>query len=638
MNFKIDIFASSPTRCLYTALALLLLPVFSMAQERIAGNGDWETAYDVVYPDGTRGGLIRQRFFSESACLSTRNRIVQEAQASFEGIDQQYEPYDNEWKAMEAKANLTPCRNIATGQVSSGNVPGGFSGRRYNAGPDCVDMTSNSCSPSSGNTAGGSSQAAEVQRKMDQLATMDSTETQGQIMGEAIAEAYGGSSAEAAALGTLFGDIFGAMENSDNNKQRAPENRSNNTVSKQPSPSDCGFNTVISTSGSNLPELFEQEFRYERGCDIAVFWYQIDRRGYGRTYVWSSDIDQLNNGLGAMNGRGEIAHVISGPSYRSTGQAAPKMVSFMDIPHTLGAIPPPPSTVRYDVASVLGTTWAGEDSFGRSLEFHFMSDGVLNFVDMVGSFINGGGSWKQDGSTVFFEIANHAMEYYGTIRGHSIEGNVWHKTGNRWEWSAVKKNQPRAPAATPRNGQGTYTWPDGDKYVGQYVNGVRNGQGTYTWANGQKYVGQYRDGKENGQGTMTYPDGRTYVGQYVDGKKNGQGTMTYPNGDKYVGQYVDDRKKGQGTTTWASGYKYVGQYRDGKENGQGTMTYPSEDKYVGQFRDGKRNGQGTMTWLYGRKHEGQWANSKPHGQGTSTYPDGRVESGQWENGELVEPE
>ena len=37
--------------------------------------------------------------------------------------------------------------------------------------------------------------------------------------------------------------------------------------------------------------------------------------------------------------------------------------------------------------------------------------------------------------------------------------------------------------------QGTYTFPNGDKYVGDH-NDKRNGQGTFTWANGDKYVGQ----------------------------------------------------------------------------------------------------------------------------------------------------
>ena len=59
---------------------------------------------------------------------------------------------------------------------------------------------------------------------------------------------------------------------------------------------------------------------------------------------------------------------------------------------------------------------------------------------------------------------------------------------------------------------------EGDKYVGEYKDGVRNGQGTYTWTNGQKYVGEWKDEKENGQGTMSLSNGEKYVGEFKDGR------------------------------------------------------------------------------------------------------------------------
>ena len=34
------------------------------------------------------------------------------------------------------------------------------------------------------------------------------------------------------------------------------------------------------------------------------------------------------------------------------------------------------------------------------------------------------------------------------------------------------------------NGYGTYTWTNGNKYVGEFKNAKRNGLGTYTFANG----------------------------------------------------------------------------------------------------------------------------------------------------------
>ena len=69
-----------------------------------------------------------------------------------------------------------------------------------------------------------------------------------------------------------------------------------------------------------------------------------------------------------------------------------------------------------------------------------------------------------------------------------------------------------------RTGRGTYTSPNGDKYVGEFKEGKENGQGTQTWSNGDKYVGEWKDGNWNGQGTFTWVDGRKNEGKWKDGK------------------------------------------------------------------------------------------------------------------------
>jgi hypothetical protein len=96
----------------------------------------------------------------------------------------------------------------------------------------------------------------------------------------------------------------------------------------------------------------------------------------------------------------------------------------------------------------------------------------------------------------------------------------------------------------------------------------RNCFGTFTVA-GIKYVGEFKDDKFNGQGTYTFTNGDKYVGEWKDGKANGQGMYTFVNGYKYVGEFKDDKRNGLGTATLANGDKYVGEWKDGNYHGQG---------------------------------------------------------------------
>ena len=92
------------------------------------------------------------------------------------------------------------------------------------------------------------------------------------------------------------------------------------------------------------------------------------------------------------------------------------------------------------------------------------------------------------------------------------------------------------------NGLGTYTYPDGDKYVGEFRNGKFHGQGTRTFPDGRMYVGGLAYGEYYGQGKYTFPDGKKYVGEFREGipwntshyDKNGNITVKYVNGVRRV--------------------------------------------------------------------------------------------------------
>ena len=80
--------------------------------------------------------------------------------------------------------------------------------------------------------------------------------------------------------------------------------------------------------------------------------------------------------------------------------------------------------------------------------------------------------------------------------------------------------------------------PNGDVYEGDVEHDLRNGQGTYTWADGNRYVGQYVDDRMQGIGTYYWPDGRTYEGSFEKDLRQGTGLLRWPNGDRYEGEFL----------------------------------------------------------------------------------------------------
>jgi hypothetical protein len=69
------------------------------------------------------------------------------------------------------------------------------------------------------------------------------------------------------------------------------------------------------------------------------------------------------------------------------------------------------------------------------------------------------------------------------------------------------------------SGKGTYTWPDGGEYYGDYVNNIKEGRGVFKWPNGREFDGPFANGKPHGVGTLTVGDKKQNA-EFIEGKLN----------------------------------------------------------------------------------------------------------------------
>ena len=198
------------------------------------------------------------------------------------------------------------------------------------------------------------------------------------------------------------------------------------------------------------------------------------------------------------------------------------------------------------------------------------------------------------------------------------------------------------------NGKGTFIWPNGDKYNGNWKNQKPHGLGTFIWVNGTKYIGDWEFGIQNGQGTVTWANGDKYIGGRKNGEADGQGTFIFANGitqsgewkngnlierdssGKAIGCVEGNCDNGKGTGVWEKGFKYVGEWKMQNMHGFGIGTWPNGDRYEGDWVNGQRTGQGKYFYSGGGVYTGEWKNNNRHGEGTMIWNDGVKQVAIWE--------
>lgn len=241
------------------------------------------------------------------------------------------------------------------------------------------------------------------------------------------------------------------------------------------------------------------------------------------------------------------------------------------------------------------------------------------------------------------------------------------------------------------NGYGTMTYANGQKYIGEFDQGLRHGQGVLFINQTRKYVGSWRNGRKHGEGriylnnriltagkwsnnklteTATFKngcvegncqdgfgaylfnDGKKVIGEFSNGSLKGYTICFYPNGNKYIGEWKFNGRNGQGKLyneknpqngIWLDD-AFVGASRGlgGKgclagdcENGRGKYVYPDNTFYEGFFKNKKADGYGVCYFADGDIYVGEWKAHTFHGEGTMYYSNGINITGNWKNGNYI---
>jgi hypothetical protein len=253
-------------------------------------------------------------------------------------------------------------------------------------------------------------------------------------------------------------------------------------------------------------------------------------------------------------------------------------------------------------------------------------------------------------------------KYIGDFKDGEIHGIgvCYYTDGSKYqgEW------QNRYP-----HGKGTKTYADGYRHTGLWYKGKPvDEEGRLLEEYVVKGKEEKNDGTDiqsgclagdcrDGQGTFAYPDGSRYDGQFVEGRLEGLGTWYFTNGDRYVGAFRSNFPHGKGTLYTAEGTVTIGEWREGEyvgasearperlgcvagdcQDGHGTYIFrEATATYTGTFREGKPHGAGVIRYANGNRYEGDWEHGLFHGIGTLFQRDGTEVKGLWRNGQYQAP-
>lgn len=323
---------------------------------------------------------------------------------------------------------------------------------------------------------------------------------------------------------------------------------------------------------------------------------------------------------GVAHGRGKVIYEASGKVYE--GDVERGKVTGQGV-ETL------PSGERY-VGGFYEGTRHGKGRLtrpdGSSLEGVFR-DGIL--------VSDGGVEVRADRTRYegdFREGKWHGTGVETTADGAAYAGGFQH--GKRHGWGELRD----ARGVVVRRGD----WRDGSFFGACAAGDCVNGEGTYLFATGARFVGNYQDGKWHGLGRMLGPTGQVereglwlddhYVGRCVRGDcKDGVGRLE-DGASSYEGAFKAWKPHGQGKLVQVNGKVFDGAFENGAPHGRTTIRFPDGGYYEGNVAKGVRHGQGYQEYPDGTKFRGTFSDEQPRGSGELTRPDGTVYTGMMPDG------
>lgn len=175
-------------------------------------------------------------------------------------------------------------------------------------------------------------------------------------------------------------------------------------------------------------------------------------------------------------------------------------------------------------------------------------------------------------------------------------------------------------------GLGKISYPNGNKYIGEFKDGNLSGHGTYYFNDGEEHCGVFKYGIPNGVGMHQYTSGAVYIGGFRNGKRGGYGLYCFPNGKIDFGVWVNNiliedmtwhtrvvtqmATSGVGIAQMQNNQGfYFGEEAFNNNPVLGIIFYPNEEVYIGKIKGGKRNGNGKLFQKDNKIKDGIWHNN-----------------------------